>query len=372
MKAKLRSASYISFLVIFALLLVNSAYCSTAQINASQDSSITIYEPYANYGSETSLYINSFLDHQQRSLVQFDLSSIPSGATISSATLKLYYGSHYGGSEAAPAGRTYWAYRVTHSWTESGVTWDSYDGTNPWTTAGSDYTVTDGASLTMPSSLPVWVQWDVTDIVSAWIEDGQPNYGFLIRDADETQNMETFNALFRSREYTNIADLNPTLEIVYTGQAEPTIESCDASGNAKTQFAPNEDVYVKGINFPTSSTSYLYIFEDGYAWNDGVSIPAGFLEGPVDNFAINSDASGNIAPTLVWSSPLTQGSYDIIVDVPTSNGLYDEGVDAINDIEIDKGAFFVVPEVAGSIMAASAMFAALGLFVYKKKHTTTQ
>ena len=55
-------------------------------------------------------------------------------------------------------------------------------------------------------------EFDVTDIVAAWITDGQPNYGFLIKVADETGSQAGFG--FRSRESSTTPQ--PILQINWT------------------------------------------------------------------------------------------------------------------------------------------------------------
>ena len=144
-----------------------------------------------------------------RCLVQFDLSVIPRGSTIHSANLSLYY---LGWDQNDPAGRIYWAYRVRHSWMEASGTWNTYDGTHPWTTPGSDYTITGGASAVVPSSNNTWMTWNVTDIVKAWIEERQPNDGFVVRDGDET-GTDIIQSFFNTREASSN---RPILEVSYT------------------------------------------------------------------------------------------------------------------------------------------------------------
>jgi len=56
-----------------------------------------------------------------------------------------------------------------------------------------------------------------------------------------------------------------------------------------------------------------------------------------------SDASGEIQPTVLWSSPLVKGKYDVCLDV-NRNGVYDQGIDALDDNEVEVTAGFVVPE----------------------------
>jgi len=202
------------FLLIFivcsfaSIPLSVSVYTTTIQ-PSSQDTLMDSYRHDSNFGDSTTLRIDSRAVEIYRSLVQFDLSSIPPGSIISSATLKLYY---YSYAVNDPVGRTYWAYRVTQSWTEMGATWDTYDGANPWVTAGGDFTTVHGAYAIVPSSYG-WMTWTVTDIVKAWVEDGEPNYGFLIKDEAETSDT-SYQAIFRSRE-SGETELRPILEVTY-------------------------------------------------------------------------------------------------------------------------------------------------------------
>lgn len=75
-----------------------------------------------------------------------------------------------------------------------------------------------------------------------------------------------------------------------------------------------------------------------------------------------TDSDGNIT-TLAWGQPLTLGKYDIIVDV-NGNGVYDEGIDALddNDTEITAG-IVVIPEFQSlflfAFLAAGLTFAAV-------------
>lgn len=74
-----------------------------------------------NYGSSCSLSTSSdSLGGQRQALLRFDLSSIPPGATITSAaaTLNVLLG---GGAPAR-------AHRITAPWSESIVTWASFAG----------------------------------------------------------------------------------------------------------------------------------------------------------------------------------------------------------------------------------------------------
>ena len=195
----------LSFIVLCATLPAN-VFAETATIQpSSQD--VTIYhETNYNHLNYMSVIGRSV---PMRCLVQFDLSSIPLGSRIISANLSLYY---LVWDQNNPADRIYWAYRVSQSWMEASATWNTYDGINTWTTPGSDYTTMGGASAVVPSTNYTWMTWDVTAIVKAWIEETQPNDGFVVRDGNET-GTDTTQSFFNTHE----ASANqPILEISYT------------------------------------------------------------------------------------------------------------------------------------------------------------
>jgi hypothetical protein len=153
-------------------------------------------------------------------LLRFDLSSIPAGSTINSATLGLYY---YTRGASNPVGRTYRANRLTSGWieggwnSEPGVTWNTKDGATAWGTAGGDFTATDSATTTVPSAYG-WMSWTVTNIAQGWVNGSYPNNGFLIKD--DTEGSSNYYADFYSQDYTTDRFFRPFIYIDYTPAAE--------------------------------------------------------------------------------------------------------------------------------------------------------
>lgn len=203
---------FISIFILSSIaFLPNSVAAATTIIQpSSYDTTLNALSPDNNHGGLDYVVVRGHLD-PYRVLEQFDLSVIPAGSVVSSATLKLY---DYMWLSYNPVGRTYWAYRVTQSWTEGGATWNKYDGVNSWATPGGDYTATGGASATVPS-IPDWMSWTVTDIVKAWIEDGEPNYGFLIKDSSESGSLAYYSYFYSREEGDPNTALRPILEITY-------------------------------------------------------------------------------------------------------------------------------------------------------------
>jgi hypothetical protein len=159
-----------------------------------------------------------------------------------------------------------------------------------------------------------------------------------------------------------------TNNFVTFGSAEEgsrSIDSCDSDGVKQDDFVLSDTVNVKGTGGYAAGTTYpLYIVSD-VSWSDGISIPTR-VEGT--ETTVTSDADGNIPTTPVWSPTLKPGKYDIIIDV-TNPGVYDEGIDALDDSQVQVTAgFFVIPEyTVGTILALAMCFG--GVFVYRRyKH----
>jgi hypothetical protein len=207
---------------LIAVLTVSLASADSATFNASQDSHIreASYQQDRNYGAEEELLVNSYVDKDKRTLVQFDVSSIPSGAAIDSATLSLYMYDAPG--NGAHRNRTHEVHRLTNSWVEGtgyqigvpsdGVTWINRSTGVTWDNPGGDYhpTVTDNTTTGLDNN-GIWLTWDVALDVQQFVGD-VPNYGWLIKDETESCGLQ-YEAWFRSREYAADPTLRPKLEV---------------------------------------------------------------------------------------------------------------------------------------------------------------
>ncbi len=139
--------------------------------------------------------------------IKFDLSSIPSDATVVSASLKLYNdGSYY-----QDAG-TYNAHCITSPWSESSASW-----TSGWNSSGGDFNSQILDSHSFSGSTGSWFEFDVKSAVQDFISGTVENYGFMIDtpggdDAGgASMEQETY---FKSKETSN-ASQRPVLEVVY-------------------------------------------------------------------------------------------------------------------------------------------------------------
>lgn len=166
------------------------------------DSYVNQNSPTTNYGTATSLSVRSTTtgtpDTNQRTFIQFGLSSVPSSSTIQSARLRLYL------YQAPAASRNYDAHRVTATWSETGITWNNQPG------VAASATSTTATGITANS----WIEWDVTSDVQAFVNASLTNYGWRIKDQTESDPAGDFSSLFRSKENTGAA-LDPQLVVDY-------------------------------------------------------------------------------------------------------------------------------------------------------------
>ena len=175
-----------------------------------------------NYGAatiiavgETNTDVNTF-----RSLLKFDLSSIPVGSTINSATLSVKTV-----TDASTNERTYRVYRVLRVWVEAQTTWNIYSTGNNWGTAGCGNTTSDRESADIGSVLFTASETAGTvksftltaDKVQEMLVDGAfTNNGFLIKADTEENDAYTLHSSENGAEANN-----PKLVINYTALATP-------------------------------------------------------------------------------------------------------------------------------------------------------
>ena len=178
-----------------------------------------------NYGSNAEIELWDKVDNALRSILEFDIPSLPAGATITSASLQLYYRAYNG---ANPSGKTAWAYKLTRTdWVELQATWNIYKAGINWTAAGGDYVTSSpsGGSTTFPAAINAWMSWNVLAIIQDAYNASKPAE-FLVRY--ETESLSSPNdseIAFHSKEYTVDTTLRPKLVIEYIAFTQKTIST---------------------------------------------------------------------------------------------------------------------------------------------------
>ncbi len=172
-------------------------------------SQTTVHGPTntTNYGTNPDLQANAWTwkgsAGTRRSLVEFDLSSIPANAVVKNASLSLYYNPTNGdGKHSQLSGSNeVLIQKVTEAWQENQVTWN----TQPAATEVGQVELAASTSETQD-----YLDIDVKGLVQTMIGDGNNN-GFLIKLKTESHYRRI---VFASSDNKN-ADLHPELVIEY-------------------------------------------------------------------------------------------------------------------------------------------------------------
>ncbi|HUR31430.1 MAG TPA: DNRLRE domain-containing protein [Saprospiraceae bacterium] len=172
---------------------------------AGKDASIFNLNALGNYGSDVD-FIASQWDYSGepgtvRSLIQFDLSSIPKGQIVFDARLSLYYNNESTTPGQAGNNAAYLR-RIIQPWDESTVAWN-----------GQPFYTTDNEVLLPSSAFPDqdYESIDVTNLVNDMVENQANSFGFMFM----LQTEQGLNSMkFYSSDAAN-PDERPRLEITY-------------------------------------------------------------------------------------------------------------------------------------------------------------
>ena len=180
--------------VNFGYQQISNAICVTVQrtgavVENVYDALITSSLPDANDGTGDRLYLGADANGGQQSLVQFDLSAIPSSAVIDVATYEMYM------LTAGP--ELIRLHQIDAAWEETAVTWNSFNQAYQAHTAGY-FTYNDVGTHTA----------DVTNLVQNWVNGTNANHGLLLE-----QNATSLD-YGKSSEYP-IVHTRPALNVCY-------------------------------------------------------------------------------------------------------------------------------------------------------------
>ncbi len=194
----------------------NSSYVFTA------DAGLSSVGTDISYNTCTEMYVGRSAATRYRSVVKFDLSSLPAGAEVVKAELKLSI------QGATSRGVTVTAYDISNLWESvtagCGVSaGNSYDPrwNGPWSTAGGDLSspVSNSAYISQNSVTRYLTLNLDTALVQRWIRNGtslnqaESNNGVLLKGTDETST--DAYAYFITSENTDSPQLAPLLIVYY-------------------------------------------------------------------------------------------------------------------------------------------------------------
>lgn len=164
--------------------------------------STTNYETYHKFSSVA--WTNQGANSDIKSVIDFDLSSIPAGATIISAELSLFFNpdDSSGPHNNLTSSNASYLRRVTTPWDESTVTWD----TQPSITTVNQVIVPESTSSTQD-----YPDMDVTNLVQDMINDPANSHGLMLEGISD---QEYHGLYFASSDHQN-AELRPKLVVTY-------------------------------------------------------------------------------------------------------------------------------------------------------------
>ncbi len=247
---------------ILLLVALTSWTLSQAQITPLGDSYTNTADPTTNYGAKTLLDVDGA---SQMTYLQFPLSSIPAGATVSGATLKLYV-------NAVTTAGSFNVDYVNGSWTESTI-----DASNapPLGTA-----IASNVNLTTADKNQ-YILIDVTSAVQAWLSGGETNNGIaLVANS-------SFDATFDSKENTTTSH-PPELDIAFAGGDGTITGVTTASGSGLTGGGTSGSL---NLSLTTACAA-----NQGLEWNGSAWICSAAGTGTVTSVAAGTGLTASPSP----------------------------------------------------------------------------
>jgi YD repeat-containing protein len=194
------------------------------------------------YATNPTLNLYTWPDYQPANaiLMKFNLSSLPAGAEIQKAVLRLSLVQ----ADTRNSSYSVTAHKVMGKNPNIAQATGRSAGSTAWTASGCCY---EGIPLAQSDISPSYVtasvarttgaySWTITDMVKEWLADPATNFGLLL-NADSSKTKDAFR-YFASMEHSNAA-LRPVLEITYAGgdTTPPTVNVTSPASGASISGA---------------------------------------------------------------------------------------------------------------------------------------
>jgi hypothetical protein len=289
----------------------------------------TLYENNTNNSNGSGNQIlagNNGANLRNRTLLAFDLSSIPTGVTITSVAMDMYCTGGAGSSGI----QNFTLHSMLEDWgegssnagpapgngvpaTSGDATWlNAFHPSTPWTTVGGTFQSTPSAQLPVDAvGSYQWVDAGMTADVQAWVSNPTSNFGWMIRGAETA----AFQAKrFASREETDTIKrpylyINYSATTLWSNQPNPslpagtyTLTVTDANGctgSSVVTISQPSPVEVDAGVTPSSviclgDTITLFgIGAVSYVWSGGVADGVPFVPTGTATYTVTGmDANG--------------------------------------------------------------------------------
>jgi type IX secretion system substrate protein len=193
--------------VQYSVTTTADSTCITLQPDTSgKDAFVTSLYPTTNLGNYTELdaisWTNSGTAFNSRGLIQFDLSSIPTSAVVTSAVLSLYGDTSTSNTQGSTGSNAAYLNMITSAWQENAVTWNN----QPTTSTTNQVTLAQSTSTSQN-----YPNIDVLNFVQNWVASPSTNYGMML----QLQTEATYRSLVLcSSDYPHPGQ-HPKLEVCY-------------------------------------------------------------------------------------------------------------------------------------------------------------
>jgi len=267
---------------LLSLLAVNllSSTCANGQITPLGDAYTNSAKPTQNNGSATTLDVDGATEI---TYIQFNLGSIPSGASVSEATLKLYVNS-------VTSGGSFNVDYVTSAWAENTI---DFSNAPPLGAAiASNVNVT-------TAEKNQYILINVTSALQAWLSGSETNNGLaLVANG-------SFNATFDSKENTTTSHA-PELDVVFEGGGGGTITGVlTGAGSGLTGGGTSGTLNLSLIETCSSGQTLSW---NGSAWGCS-SAGTGTITGVTPGTGLSGGGtSGNVTLNNTGILSLTSGT----------------------------------------------------------------
>jgi hypothetical protein len=252
------------------LLFHFSSGIGQAQITPSGDAYTNSAAPTTNYGAATLLSVDGAAE---TTYIKFNLASIPAGASVSLATLKIYV-------NAVSSAGSFNVDYVNGSWSESTI--DHTNAPPLGSTIASDVAIT-------AADKNQYILINMTSALQAWLTGSETNDGIaLVANG-------AFNATFDSKENTTTSH-PPELDIAYAGGAGTITGVTTASGSGLTGGGTSGTL---NLSLTMGCSSGQVLSWNGSAWVCTALAGGGTITGVTAGTALTGGGtSGNVTLSL--------------------------------------------------------------------------
>jgi hypothetical protein len=286
----------------------NSPTAPDTTFLVSQDTYIASGNPNGNYGSAWNMGIGFSSSSTGglgalRMLLQFNLSGIPSNATVSNATVHIY---QYQATGISSMG--FQAQYAVSSWNEFNATW-------------SNSNFIGGTRLPVgnfPNTLG-WLAVNATNLFRTWVNGQEPNNGLIMTGYEGTDTPSTrwfYSSNSSNRPYV---DLTYTTGCSYTTPPTSSVNPLPATSPNSFTVSWTGTAFTPSGCAPNGIASYRVWYQvnngDFIRWLDGVTttsatfnassfgigngMPVGFRSQALDNFGNRTPAGNATASTTI-------------------------------------------------------------------------